>query len=264
MPVRLLCLLLILPVPVLAQNAPALRVSGGVEAMSDARLRGVSQSNLSPALGGNLGIEHRSGLYADAEARTAAGWGAVGGAPVQLRLTGGWRTELAGAGLAARVTGTLFPGGGGGFVELGGSVGGFVGPLSLTGSVTWAPPQTALGNWSGTPESRPGTAGSNLYLAADSGVAVLGTPLTLIGHVGHSQGSEGLGPEGWALSPTGAYWDWRLGVDYRLGAFTLGLAWLATDIDTQSLAWRQLQPAFSADGGSLAGSQFLVSLGASF
>jgi hypothetical protein len=266
MPVLLFLLLLLLASPGHAQDAaPALRLSGGVDLVSDSRFRGVSQSDLLPAAGGNLALEHRSGLYIDGTVMTAAGWGRVGGAPVQLRLTGGWRGALGDAQLEGRVTGTLFPGGsGGGFVELGGSASGYIGPISLTGSLSWAPPQQALGNWSGTPESQPGASGSNLYLAADTGIALIGTPLTLIGHVGHSQGSEGLGPQGWALSPTGAYWDWRLGVDYGLGAITLGLAWAATDIDTNSLAWRQLQPAFSASGGTPGGSQFIVSLRASF
>jgi hypothetical protein len=261
---RLSLLLIALPAPVLAQEAPAWRLTGDAEAVSDARFRGVSQSNLLPALGGSLGLEHRSGLFASARVASAAGWGSAGGAPVQLRLSGGWRTELAGAQLAARVTGTVFPGGGGSFVELGGSAGGFIGPLSLTAGLAWAPPQQALGNWSGTPESRPGSSGSNLYFAADAGLAVLGTPLTATGHVGHSRGSEGLGPDGWALSPTGNYWDWRLGVDYRAGAFTLGLAWVATDIAADSLAWRQLQPAFSADGAPISGSQFIASVSLSF
>jgi hypothetical protein len=266
MPVLLLVLLLLLAGPGQAQEAaPALRLSGGADLASDGRFRGVSQSNLLPAAGGNLALEHRSGLYIGAAVTTAAGWGRVGGAPVQLRLTGGLNGTLGDAQLQGRVTGTVFPGGSGGsFVELGGSASGYIGPVSLTGSLAWAPPQQALGNWSGTPESRPGASGSNLYLAADTAVAIIGTPLTLVGHVGHSKGSEGLGPQDWALSPTGAYWDWRLGVDYGLGAFTLGLAWAATDIDTNSLAWRQLQPAFSASGGTPGGSQFIVSLRAAF
>jgi uncharacterized protein (TIGR02001 family) len=266
MPVVLaLLLLLILPAGVAAQEvAPALRGSAGLVLQSDDRLRGVSQSNLLPAAGASLGIEHRSGVYLSGTVTSVAGWGSVGGAPVRLRLSGGYRAGLGGAQLEARVVGTLFPGGGSSFVELGGSVSGFIGPLSLTGSLAWAPPQAALGNWSGTPESRPGATGSNLYLAADAGLAVIGTPLTLTGHVGHSQGSEGLGPDNWALSPTGAYWDWRLGIDYGLGAFSLGLAWVATDIGTNSLAWRQLQPAFSAGGGAPGGSGFIVSLSAAF
>jgi uncharacterized protein (TIGR02001 family) len=234
-------------------------VSGGLVLQNDDRFRGVSQSNLLPAAGGSLDVAHRSGLYVAGAVTSAAGWGRVGGAPVQLRLSGGYRGSIGDAQVGARITGTLFPGGsGGGFVELGGSVSGFVGPVSLTGSLAWAPPQTALGNWSGTPESRPGASGSNLYLAADAGVALIGTPLTLIGHVGHSQGSEGLGPTGWALSPTGAYWDWRLGVDFGLGGVTLGLAWVATDIDAQGRAYRQLQPGFSGSSGASPGGSHVV------
>jgi uncharacterized protein (TIGR02001 family) len=267
MPVAVvLLILLLLPAHAAAQKiTPALRLSGDLTLQTDDRLRGVSQSNLLPAAGASLGVEHRSGLYLAGNVSSVAGWGSVGGALVRLRLSGGYRADIGDAQVDAKVAGTLFPGGGGGFVELGGSVSGFLGPASLTGSLAWAPPQTALGNWSGTPESRPGATDSNLYLAADAGLALIGTPLTLVGHVGRSQGSEGLGPEDWALSPTGAYWDWRLGIDYGLGGMTLGLAWVATDIDPNSLAWRQLQPAYSASGGvSPGGSQLVFSVSAAF
>ena len=269
MPKAAFPLLLLAAAPAQAEDmfaAPALRWSGGVQVESDYRFRGVSQSNLLPAVGGNLTVDHSSGLYLAGGIMTVSGWGAVGGAPVQLRLRGGYLGMLADARIDAGVTWYLYPGGtaASGFVEMRGDVSGTIGPVTLAGGLAWAPPQTALGNWSGTPESLPGSSGSNLYLRADVAGAVLGTPLTLTGHVGHSQGSAGLGPQGWALSPTGAYWDWRLGIDYVHGPVTLGLAWVATDIDTGSRGWRQLQPEFSADGGPLGGSQFVASVSTSF
>ena len=269
MPKAVFPLLLLAAMPARAEDmltAPALRWSGGVQAVTDNRFRGVSQSDLMPAIGGNLTVDHRSGLYLGGSVVTVSGWGAVGGAPVQLRLDAGYLGTLADARIDAGVSWYLYPGGAapGGFVEMRADISGTLGPVTLAGGLAWAPPQTALGNWSGTPESRPGSSGSNLYLRADVAGAVLGTPLTITGHVGHSQGSEGLGPQGWALAPTGAYWDWRLGVEYGQGPFTLGLAWVATDIDTGSRAWRQLQPEFSADGGPLGGSQFVASVSARF
>jgi uncharacterized protein (TIGR02001 family) len=262
-------LLLLAAVPARAEDpfaGPALRWAGGVQIETDARFRGVSQSDLLPAIGGRLTVEHRSGLYLGGDIITVAGWGAVGGAPVRVRLDAGYLGDLAGARIDAGVTWYLYPGGAapGGFVETRADLSGTLGPVTLSGGLAWAPPQTALGNWSGTPQSQPGSSGSNLYLRADLAAALIGTPLTLVGHVGHSQGSEGLGPQHWALSPTGAYWDWRLGVDYVDGPFTLGLAWLATDINPNSLAWRQLQPAFSANGGPIGGGQFVATVSASF
>ena len=127
----------------------------------------------------------------------AAGWGRVGGAPVQLLLRGGYRGRCARRAARCRGARHLFPGG-------------MVAALS-----NWAPICRASSGRSrlvaGSPGPRPrrrsaiGRArpkaalaprGSNLYLRADAAVALIGTPLTLIGHVGHSQGSEGLGPRG--------------------------------------------------------------------
>lgn len=254
------------PVAAAPDEAPALRLEGSLQLESDNRFRGVSQSNLLPAVGANLTLRHRSGVYFGADVTTAAGWGQVGGAPVQLLLRGGYQGDVLGAQLDAGFRGYIFPGGkDGGFVELGADLAGFIGPVSLGGGIAWAPPQAALGNWSGTPDSRPGATGSNLYLRADAAAALIGTPLTVIGHVGHSQGSAGLGPQGWALSPTGAYWDWRLGLDCGLGPITLGIAWVATDIDTDSLAYRQLQPGFAGNSGApLGGSQVVLSVSFAF
>lgn len=240
-------------------TVPALRLEGDAALMSDFRLRGISQSNLLPAVEGGLVVRHRGGLHAGARATTVAGWGSVGGAPVLLDLSAGYAALLGDARIDAGLTWHLYPGGAPGFGDVHARLGGSFGPVSLLGGIVWAPPQALLGNWSGTPDSRPGDKGSNLYMRADAAVAVLGTPLTLTAHVGHSAGDAGLGPDGYSLTPVGAYWDWRLGVDYGLGPMTLGLAYADTDIDAAGLA--ALRPANSP---TIAGRQLVVSISAAF
>ena len=147
----------------------------------------------------------------------------------------------------------LHPGGAGtaDFIEPFVRLRGTLGPVFLLGGVAYAPLQRALGNWAGTPDSRSGDRGDNVYLWGDGAVAVIGTPVTVRLHVGHSRGSRGVGPNGYALSPTGAYWDWRIGADYVLGRVTLGLDYVDTDIGGAAL------PGFS--GRELAGGRVVVS-----
>jgi uncharacterized protein (TIGR02001 family) len=260
-------MLLLAAQPALSQapdfdTAPALRLEGDAALLSDFRFRGISQSDLLPAVEGGLVVRHATGLHAGVRATTVAGWGRVGGAPVLLDLNVGYATVLGDARIDAGLTWHLYPGGAPGFGELNARLGGTIGPLSLLGGIAWAPPQAFLGNWSGTPDSRPGDTGSNLYLRADAAVAVLGTPLTLAAHVGHSAGDAGLGPDGYSLTPVGAYWDWRIGIDYGLGPLTLGLAVVDTDIDSGRL--RQLRSPLPAHGLAIAGRQLVVSIRAAF
>lgn len=66
---------------------------------------------------------------------------------------------------------------------------------SLPG-VAYAPSQKALGNWSATPESKPDDKEDNLYLWTDLSSRIPGTPLTVMAHLGYSDGNPGLGPNG--------------------------------------------------------------------
>jgi uncharacterized protein (TIGR02001 family) len=253
--------------PAVAQGtdaAPAVRIEAEAALMSDFRFRGISQSNLLPAAEAGLAVRHQSGIHAGVRATTVAGWGGVGGAPVLLDLHAGYEASLDSALIGVGVTWHLYPGGSAaaGFIETHAQVSGYIGPVSLLAGLAWAPPQAMLGNWTGTPDSRPGDNGSNLYLRADAAMAVLGTPLTLGAHVGHSVGDAGLGPDGYSLTPVGAYWDWRIGVDYGLGWLTLGLAYVDTDIDADRL--RQLRPVLPANSAVIAGRQLVVSIRAAF
>lgn len=256
--------------PVGGAAAAPVTVSGQVGVVSDYRFRGISRSDRAPALTAGLGLDHRSGAWASADVATVAGWGRQGSA-VELTLAGGWRFRALGGDADAGLAWTLFPGGlaNSSYAEVFARLAGTLGPVQLSGSASYAPPQAALGRWydsgaaflAGVPQ-RPGADGDNLYLKAAAVAGIPGTPLTLTAHVGHSRGSSGLGPNGRALSLTGRYWDWRLGVVAVFAPFTLGLAWTDTSLDPDSATYRALAPAF--DNRPITGSRAVFSLSASF
>ncbi len=260
--------LALLPNSALAQETDppkALTVSGSVALVTDYRFRGVSQSDLDPALQGGFTISHESGLYAGTWASNLAGWGTFGGPNLEVDVFGGYKHKLGGGEIDVGLTWYMYPGGaaltdfGEPYVKLTGTVG----PVSLLAGVAYAPPQKALGNFSNSPTSR-GQAQSNLYLWGDASVGIANTPLTAKAHFGYSEGNPGLGPNGTSVAPTGNYADWMLGIDGKLGPLTIGVAYVDTDIKRADAA--RLLPNFASTktGGSIADSQVVFSITAGF
>lgn len=271
--------MLLTATPAFAQEEEAgpVTVSGSVALVSDYRFRGVSQTNEEMAIQGGLTVKHESGLYAGTWASNLAGWGQFGGANMELDLYAGYTLPVGGATLDVGATWYMYPGGSDitDFVEPYVKLSGTVGPLSLLGGVAYAPAQKALGKWSftgansvavaeGEPYDDEGDKEDNLYIWADASAGIPNTPFTLKGHVGHSNGNSGLGPNGTSVTPTGNYWDWNVGLDLALGPVTLGVAYVDTSIKFADTAY--LQPNFSntKDGSTIAGSQVVFSLTAAF
>lgn len=262
--------LILAPVPALADDtAPPkpVTVSGNVALVSDYRFRGVSQSDRGVAVQGGLSATHnKTGIYIGTWASNLAGWGTFGGANLELDVYGGIKVPIKGATLDVGLTWYMYPQGYAktDFAEPYVKLSGTVGPVSLLGGVAYAPEQQALGNWSNTPESRPGDKEDNLYIWGDISGGVPGTPVTLKGHIGYSDGNPGLGPNGTSVAPTGSYADWLIGADYALGPVTLGVAYVDTNITRAGSAY--LLPNFSRtkDGASISGAAVVFSIGAAF
>ncbi|SEM99449.1 conserved hypothetical protein [Sphingomonas gellani] len=253
----------------------ALTVSGSVAVVSDYRFRGVSQSDRQMAVQGGITVSHESGLYVGTWASNLAGWGTFGGANMELDLIGGYRAKLAdNATLDVGLTWYVYPGGADktDFAEPYVKLTGTAGPATLTAGVAYAPRQQAIGKWynSGADAAaglydHPGDKDDNTYIWGDSALAIAGTPVTAKGHVGHSWGQDGLGPNATAVSPTGSYWDWSLGADVTYRNLTFNLSYVDTDISYRRAAY--LRPSFSKgqDGtGTIAGGEVLASLTAAF
>ena len=217
-----------------AAPPPAITISGSAAIASDYRFRGVSQSDREMAVQGGITASHASGLYAGAWASNLAGWGTFGGANMELDLIAGYKAALGDqATLDIGLTWYMYPGGAAktDFAEPYVKLTGTTGPATLTAGVAYAPKQQALGRWyckgadaaAGT-YSDPRAKDDNLHLWGDAAIALAGTPFTAKAHIGHSRGQDGLGPNATALAPTGAYWDWSLGLDTNWRNLTLGLA----------------------------------------
>ncbi|MGK6320923.1 TorF family putative porin [Sphingomonas sp. DT-204] len=249
-------------------------VTGSVALVSDYRFRGVSQSDEEMAVQGGVTVSHESGVYAGVWGSNLSGWGTFGGANMELDLVGGFKTPIGGgATLDVGLTWYMYPGGASktDFAEPYVKVSGTLGPVNALVGVAYAPKQEALGRWYNTGADAaagvyndPGAKDDNLYLWSDVSSGVPGTPFTVKGHLGYSDGNPGLGPNGTSVAPTGSYLDWLLGVDAVVGPLTLGVAYVDTDISKADSAY--LLPNFSStkDGSPIAASQVVFSVSAAF
>jgi uncharacterized protein (TIGR02001 family) len=252
-----------------AQDAapPKIVVSGTGALLSDYRFRGVSQTDKELAVQAGVTVTHRSGLYVGTWGSNLAGWGTFGGANMELDLIAGYKTELGkAAAIDLGLTWYMYPGGAdrSDFAEPYAKLSGNVGAMALVAGVAYAPRQEALGNFSATPQSR-GQKHDNLYLWGDAAAPVHGTPFTLKGHFGYSNGNPGLGPNGTSVAPTGEYLDWLFGIDATWKALTFGLAYVDTNIGRREAAY--LQPGFSRNGNGItpiADGALVVSLTAAY
>ncbi len=199
----------VLSSPALAQEETAppepITVSGSIALVSDYRFRGVSQTDEEMAVQGGLTVSHESGFYVGTWASNLAGWGTFGGSNMELDIFGGVKFPIGeGAALDVGVTWYMYPGGADttDFAEPYVKLSGTAGPLSLLAGVAYAPAQTALGNWSNTPQSAAGDKEDNLYLWGDVSAGIPGSGATVKAHLGYSDGNPGLGPNGTSIAPT--------------------------------------------------------------
>lgn len=261
-------LALVVASPACAQSTDApkpFEITGSAAIASDYRFRGVSQTDKGMAVQAGFSVKHESGIYAGVWASNLAGWGTFGGSNTELDIYGGYALPIGGATLDVGLTWYMYPGGADktDFAEPYVKLSGAIGPANLLAGVAYAPKQESLGNFSNTPNSF-GQKEDNLYVWLDGNTAIPGTPVTLKGHLGYSDGNPGLGPNGTSVAPTGKYWDWSLGADVAVGPLTVGVSYIDTDIGAAESAY--LLPNFSStkDGSSIAGSTVVVSVTAAF
>lgn len=215
-------------VPASAQGPSALDISGSVSVVTDYRLRGVSMSGEDPALQASLEVEHLSGFYAGTAFSTLetgesfdrlVGTGGGDFGTTQLDLYGGWNREIAsGFDLDLGLTYRMFPDADdrfagrdfdSDFVEGRAALSYFIGPAQLRTGIAYAPDQAAL-------------AGDNVYLFGDAFIGVPTTPVTVVAHLGYTDGAL-------AADGSGDTLDWQLGAEYVLGPLVFGLSYVDTD-----------------------------------
>lgn len=185
-------------------------ISGLVALTSDYRFRGISQTDIAPAIQPSLQLDTPSGLFAGV-------WGSnvaeLNGATTEIDLTAGWAGTLAGLDSSFGILAYLYPQGDGTDVyEFFGTVGMPIGPITASLGLNWAPEQ---------PNS-----GANRYLFAALSAGLPGTPITLNATLGHERGGFVFDEAG----ATTAKWDWMLSLTYSLSAVSLGVAYVGTDL----------------------------------
>src|SRR3546814_273063 len=205
----------------LVPNAPAAAaefgngfgVAGGVSLVSDFRFRGISLSDEDVAVQGTSTFAHDGGFYAGTGASSLEDSPLDGHTEVDLYA--GWSGDIAsGTKLDVGLTYYLYPNredgvGDSDYTEPYAKLSHTLGPVTGTVGVAYAWSQSAIGD------------DDNVYLFTDLAAGITGTPITLKGHLGRSDGS---------LSPTGDYLDWSLGADAAVGPLTLGLAYVDTNL----------------------------------
>ena len=201
--------------PALAQDElePAggdggLDVSATVTGVSDYRFRGVSSSDRDPAIQGSIDLNYRGfyvGAWASSIARTAD-------TNVELDLYAGYAGSAGPIEYEVGAIAYLYPGGDGtgSIYEGTASLSYTLGPATVKLSANYAPDQENL-------------AGDNLYLNGELRVGVPTTPVTVFASLGRERGSF-----------YGRKWDWSLGFEYTRGPFTAGLAYVDTNLDSDT------------------------------
>jgi uncharacterized protein (TIGR02001 family) len=201
--------------PATAAELPAgLSVTGSVGLVSDYRFRGISLSDRDPALQGGITLAHDSGFYAGTWGSSIAGGDLYG--PTEIDLFGGWSGDVApGTTFDGMVAYYSYPGGNDAagpadYFETTAKLTHDFGPVEATAGASYSWRQAALGD------------GDNGYVFADGAAAIPGTPVTLKGHAGYTDG---------ALAPDGDAFDWSFGAETDVGPLTFGVSYVDTDID---------------------------------
>ena len=211
-----------LSTPAMAQSddevASDLTVSANVALTTDYRFRGVSLSGGDPALQGGFDVAHDSGFYIGTWASSIDGGAAYG--DLELDIYAGWSGNLSDAvsvdiGVLYYIYPTEDLGLDTDYIEPYASVGVNFGPAEATFGVAYAPEQDSLGG------------DDNLYLYTDVGFGLPGTPLTVTGHLGYTDGS--LAPPLLAGTTDDTGLDWSLGASVAQGNFEVGVAYIGVE-----------------------------------
>ena len=206
--------------PALAQDddADGITVSANGALATDYRFRGVSLSGGDPAIQGGVDVAHDSGFYVGVWASSIEGGDAYG--EMEFDLYAGWTGQLTDA--VSVDVGLLYyayPA-----EELGldtdywepyASVGFNLGPAEATVGVAYAFEQDSLGG------------DDNLYVYTDLSAGLPGTPLTLTGHLGYTDGV--LAPPLLAGDTDDSGLDWSIGASVTAGILEVGVSYVGVE-----------------------------------
>jgi uncharacterized protein (TIGR02001 family) len=192
-----------------------LSASGTAAFVTDYRFRGVSYSDLDPAVQGGITLTTAPGLFVSVWGSSIADFN---GSTVEMDWTAGWSGEIAGINTSAGVIYYTYPGGHDtDVVELFGTVGVPLGPVTATFGVNWAPDQENL-------------ATSSRYAFGQLTAAIPETPFTLKAILGNERGALVVDDSGTKTNK----WDWQIGADATWEALTFGVAYVGNNLTNET------------------------------
>ena len=203
-------------------DGPGFDVSANVALVSEYRFRGVDLSGGEIAIQGGVDFSTDAGFYLGTWA-SSLDEDTVGYGSTEVDVYGGFSGNLT-EGVSFDIGGIayLYPDAGPGdfdYLELYGSVGFTFGPAEATVGVAYAPDQDSLG----------GT--DNLYIYTDVGAGIPGTPVTVTGHLGYTDGFL-------TFTNDGKAFDWSIGAEATLyGPVSLGVAYVGAEGDIPAGAY---------------------------
>lgn len=181
-------------------ETPPVVVDLTLAALSDYRFRGLSLTERKPAAQATITASHRTGLYAFVFGSNVAD---NGGAGLEVDLGAGFATSLGPVGIDLNAMYYAYPGASSAnYAELGSRASIGTGSVELGLSVSYAPPQAALGDE------------SNVYAALDAHSAIPGTPIRLDVSFGIEDGAFGEARRDWAVGLSGTKAGFDIGLTY--------------------------------------------------
>jgi uncharacterized protein (TIGR02001 family) len=237
--------------PALAEDAPAetpaVTVNGGATLVTDYRFRGLSQTNLHPAIQGSVTLSHKSGIYASAWSSSIDDYVAAG-SDQEIDLILGYKKTFGGTTLDVGALYYLYPaskefipGYASDFVEPYVALSHTLGPVTAKATVNYAPKQRAL--------SFANPKDDNLYGALDLSGSLGSSGMGLTAHLGHNFTKS-------FLSAGRKYTDWGVGATYTWKQMTVGVSYVDTNLPKN---W-----ATSLTGKDIGKAGIVASLGVSF
>jgi uncharacterized protein (TIGR02001 family) len=212
-----------MPLVAVAADSPH-TVTGNLTLVSDYQFRGVSQTNEDPAIQGGFDYAHASGAYLGVWASNVT----FGAANSEWDVYGGYAGTVGDLGYNVGVLQYIYPGNSG------------ADTTEVYGGVTYM----------GFGLKASVTVGDDYFGAANSD----GTVYWDLSYNYNFENKDGLNLHYGYTDGEGAaveYSDWKIGVTYPIGKFTVGLAY--TDTDEETLL-----------GGSIAEERVILSIGTTF
>jgi uncharacterized protein (TIGR02001 family) len=195
----------------------AVTISGTAAFVSDYRFRGISYSDIDPAVQAGITLETKPGFFIGAWGSSIADFN---GSTTEIDITAGWAGDIAGLSVSGGAIYYAYPGGTDtNIIEFFGTVGVPLGPVTATAGVNWAPSQDNLDR-------------SSRYAFGMLSAGVPNTPITLKASLGNERGGLVADESG----STTSKWDWLVGADVTWEMLTFGVAYVGNDLTNRTIS----------------------------